>query len=91
MSIVRLSGSFARGEQHAESDLDFAIKEESPVAKVRNIDKIKTLLAKYNLKWKSCMTDTISTENLSPMLEFSIHFPRYKQGVKKVFGIEFKT
>ena len=98
---VLVAGSWARGEQNENSDLDFFVKTPKHCIlfgdRNENIDWIITLLKKYNVTWNSSRTSYISTigekNNLPIQLEFYEGFFKNKNRLKEVEikKIKFKT
>lgn len=89
--VIRVSGSYAKGEQGENSDIDFWVKEERPDSKVRNITKVISVLEKHGIKCGSHFVDYIHTINTDIQLEFALYFPRYKNGEVNIMGVVFKT
>lgn len=105
LNIVRICGSFARGEQNVDSDIDFKIKDspkdEMYGDKNRYVEKVKELLAKYNYQWKSTRPGYMTTNSIPRddnnylllHMEFSPDFYQNKNKLKEVeiLGSKFKT
>jgi len=99
----KVAGSYARGEQTSNSDIDFQVATPSECIMYSdrintNILFLKQLLKKYNIKWNSTRNDYISTigeQNAIPVpLEFYTDFHRNKNRIKEgviISGVIFKT
>jgi len=98
---VLITGSYAKGEQNENSDIDFKVKipKETIIYNEnnKNLEWIKELLAKYSIKWHSTNIGYITTVNedndlIIPM-EFYEYFNRVKNKLSKVeiMGVNFKT
>ena len=85
--LTKLSGSWARGEQHEDSDIDLACT-------FKQLDKITQYLDKIDCKWESTCSGyiTIPSSELGVFIEISVLFPRYrKYKTVNVYGVIFKT
>jgi hypothetical protein len=82
--LVRISGSWARGEQREDSDVDLYVSE-------KNWKKVKQLLE--GIKWDSCIVGHVAFTLDGKLFEFSTWFPRYgRRGrVVTVLGVDLKT
>lgn len=99
--LLRITGSFADGTQHSNSDIDFRVKPDKPdyqfYGEDRNILKIINILKKFNIKWESNCPGYIytheSNNNLPIQIEFSDLFRPRKNKLKQVeiMGVKFKT
>ena len=93
--LVKVTGSYAIGQENWRSDIDFYIKTDKPDVEVkdRNMAKIIKILNRFGIKWCSFHTGYIYTPNTIPMLEFSNLFWKKKNTMKRVniLGIEFMT
>jgi len=100
-NIVKVAGSYARGEQTKNSDIDFLIKTPRHCIlyqdRNENIDKLLRLLNKYGINWNSTRNSYISTigeENvIETEMEFYEGFYHNKNKLKEVViqGVRFKT
>lgn len=105
LKIVKVCGSFARGEQNVNSDIDFKIKD-SPKDdmygdKNRYVEKVKELLDKYGYRWESTRPSYMTTNEIPRSennyllfhMEFSTDFYKNKNKLKEVeiLGGKFKT
>ena len=98
---VLVTGSWARGEQNEDSDIDFLIKTPRHCViygdRNENIDFIIKLLDDNGIKWNSTRNCYISTvgegNNLEREIEFYDGFHRNKNKLKEVevMGVVFKT
>ena len=98
---VLIAGSFVRGEQTEDSDIDFFIKTPRHCIiygdRNENIDFIIALLKKHEINWNSTRTSYISTigskNDLPIEMEFYDNFPRNKNRLLEVeiMGVKFKT
>ena len=99
--IVLIAGSYARGEQTPDSDIDFYIKtpKETRLYGIRNknIDIVLDILKKHNIAWTSTRNSyisTIGTKNALPIqIEFYDEFYRNAKKLPEVeiMGVKFKT
>jgi hypothetical protein len=84
---TKISGSWARGEQQADSDIDLTCT-------FKQIDKIANYLNKLGCKWDSDLSGyiTIPSSEFGVFIEISVLFPRYKNYKSvDVLGVTFKT
>ena len=105
LKIVKVAGSYARGEATTLSDIDFQIKaskqDDMYNEPNRNVVTIKKLLAKYNYKWESTRNGYMSTNSIPRNenndllihMEFYEYFYRNKNKLPKVeiLCVEFDT
>ena len=97
--LVKVTGSYADGTQHNDSDIDFFVKEDKEFVEYedRNIIKLISILNKFKIKWNSNLPNTISTigskNDLEKELEFSNIYRKRKNKLKRVniYGFEFMT
>lgn len=105
LDIVRIAGSYARGEQNIDSDIDFQIKD-SPTDNMYNkpnryVEQIKKLLDKFGYKWESTRNEYMNTNQIPRddnsyllyHMEFYTGFWKNKNKLKEVeiLGVKFKT
>ncbi len=105
LKIVKVAGSFARGEQNVDSDIDFQIKD-SPKDNMyndpnRNVVAIKKLLNDFGYKWESTRNEYMTTNQIPRdensfllwHMEFYTGFYPNKNKLKEVeiLGTKFKT
>lgn len=83
---VKITGSYACGKQHANSDIDIYVS-------IGKFKKLKKILAKHKIKWDSFIIGEIHTTELSLPLEFASWFNKRTDRQKDVelFGLIFKT
>lgn len=85
---VRITGSYACGKQHDNSDIDIYV----PLGKFKRLKKI---LERHGIKWGSITIGEIHTlPNETPIpLEFASWFDKRKDRLPNVvlFGLRFKT
>lgn len=98
--LVRVTGSYAVGEQNETSDVDFYVTPDHPEQPYteRNMLKIIEVLDRHGVRWHSTVVGYISTihdDNPTLLfdLEFSDLFHRRKGRLKEVEieGVIFKT
>ena len=98
---VLVAGSYARGEQTENSDLDFLVRTPKNCIlygrRNENIDFVIELLERYKINWESTRNGYISTigsiNNIPIQLEFYDGFYRNKNKLPEVeiMGVKFKT
>lgn len=98
---VLVAGSYARGEQNENSDIDFLIKTPRHCViygdRNENIDWVIKFLDDNNIRWNStrnCYISTIGEDNnLEVQMEFYDGFYRNRKKLKTVdiMGMTFKT
>jgi predicted nucleotidyltransferase len=99
--VVRVTGSFADGTQHEDSDIDFRVKPNKPDYRFYdlepNIKKVINVLKKYGLKLGSTSTGYVHTHNLGNELPYQIElsdlFWKRQNKLKEVeiMGVTFNT
>lgn len=100
---VIVVGSYARGDNHIESDIDLYVKRR-PQEELDSdwfgeieehyIDKVIEVFEKHNLKWGSLIIGYVHTNDLPVQIEASSLFniPKSTPIIKKnIFGIEIDT
>ena len=82
----RLSGSYARGTYHGESDVDVRLAE-------RQVKVLKRMLMQQRVKWDSPFLGSITWWPDGVQVEVSYLFPRYKPLNRSVelFGVVMFT
>lgn len=101
--LVRVTGSFADGTQHNESDIDFYVRPDRnhniPIGEgKRNIEKVIKIVEAHGVHWTSTLPGYIFTHksnnpSLTRELEFSDCFQKRQNKLPSVTidGVEFKT
>ena len=91
--LVKVTGSWADGTNHAASDIDLQVKDCNRDTKPEHIERVAQIFRKHGLPVKSNQPGHIFTFVDGKQIEAAYHFNKRPNKLPEVFvyGIKFKT